>query len=120
MADIKNEAVATYDETLRRPVTLRQKLQLLRGKIQRFYVGHFRKEYVQERIAARKGECQRCGACCQLLVRCAFSAECDSQAGCSIYMHRPVNCRIYPLDNNHIAERDIVMPERPCGYYFED
>lgn len=100
--------------------TFGQKVRLIRGKLQRFYKGHFKKGYVAACIEARKGECKRCGACCQLLFRCAFAAECKAGVGCKIYAKRPVNCRIFPLNRSDLKERDLVMPGSKCGYYFED
>lgn len=103
-----------------RHTTLKQKIKLIRGKMHRFYVGHFDKAYVERHLARRKGECKRCGACCQLLFHCAFAAECKEGIGCKIYKNRPVNCRIFPLHPRDLSERDIVAPNQPCGYYFEE
>lgn len=102
-----------------RELSLKQKVKLIRGKVHRFLVGHFRKDYVQRHLAHRKGECSRCGACCQLLFRCAFAAECKEGIGCKIYKNRPVNCRVFPLHPRDLSERDLVMPDKPCGYYFD-
>jgi len=103
-----------------RRYTWRQKWQFVAGKLRRFYLGHFRKAYVAERKAARRGECARCGACCQLLHRCPWALDCEGLAGCRIYEKRPVNCHVFPLDGRDLAERDLVIPERPCGFHFED
>jgi Fe-S-cluster containining protein len=107
--------------TLMRPrdLTLKQKFKLIRGKVHRFYVCHFNKTYVARHLAKRHGECKRCGACCQLLFRCAFAAECKDGAGCKIYKRRPINCRVFPLHKRDLQERDIVSPETKCGYYFK-
>ena len=106
---------------VRRHYNWRQRWQFLAGKLRRFYLGHFRKALVARRIEARRGECARCGACCQLLHRCLWAIECeDGLAGCRIYEKRPINCRVFPLDRRDLAERDLVMPERPCGYSFEN
>lgn len=116
-----NQAKSTSPIFVRRRYTWRQKWQFLAGKLRRFYLGHFRKGLVAERIAARRGECGRCGACCQLLHRCPWAIECeDGLAGCRIYEKRPVNCRVFPLGRDDLAERDLVMPEHPCGFHFED
>ncbi|THB70615.1 MAG: hypothetical protein D6B25_19850 [Desulfobulbaceae bacterium] len=46
---------------------------------------------------SRSGECQSCGACCILPVRCLFLIDTeDGKAYCSIYAMRPLNCRKYP------------------------
>ena len=115
------EKIATRRPTpTPRKHNLQDKIRLVHGKIQRFYVGHFRKKYVARRLAIRKGECQRCGACCRLLIRCPYVKECQGEAQCRIYGKRPINCRIFPLNRRHLAERDLLLPEQPCGYYFED
>lgn len=106
---------------VRRRYTWRQRWQFVAGKLRRFYLGHFRKAYVARRIEARRGECARCGACCQLMHRCPWALQCeDGLAGCRIYERRPANCRVFPLDRRDLAERDLVRPEQPCGYFFED
>lgn len=101
-------------------LTLRQKLQLIHGKVYRFYVGHFRKSLVRRSLAQRKGECARCGTCCQLLFRCAFAKECSEGMGCKIYKKRPINCRIFPINKRDLSDRDILMPGQRCGYHFDE
>jgi len=121
MAEVKQAEQRITISRRRRNIKLREKLQLIRGKLQRFYIGHFRKEYVVERLSIRKGTCKRCGACCRLLFRCVYADQCHGGGvSCRIYSRRPVNCRIFPLDREHLAERDLMMPDRSCGYYFED
>ncbi len=100
--------------------TLHQNIRFIRGKILRFYLGHFHKEYVARRLAQRKGECKRCGACCRLLFKCAYVDDCKGHTECRIYQNRPVNCRIFPFNKQHLHERDILRPDEPCGYYFEE
>jgi hypothetical protein len=88
--------------------------QFLR-KARRFYIGNFRKEYIQEAIAeTREGECHRCGLCCELIYKCPFLGK-DSQnlPYCRVYGDlRPANCRNYPFDSKD-AEIDT------CGYTFK-
>ena len=38
---------------------------------------------------------------------------------CAHYHLRPPNCRIFPIDERDLADRDLVMPDVPCGYWFE-
>lgn len=102
-----------------RETSLKQKLIFIRGKLGRFYHGHFQKAYVTRQLAIRKGACARCGTCCKLLFKCAMADQCEGGTKCRIYRHRPVNCRIFPLNERDLAERDLLMPDRPCGYYFE-
>jgi uncharacterized protein len=87
--------------------------QLLR-KLRRTYLSAFRPEYVQKSIAeTRKGDCHRCGACCELVHRCPFLGR-DGQnlPYCRVYGElRPGNCRNYPLD---ATDSEIEQ----CGYTF--
>jgi hypothetical protein len=29
-----------------------------------------------------------------------------------------MNCRVFPIDERDLADRDLVLPERACGYSF--
>jgi Fe-S-cluster containining protein len=62
----------------------------------------------------RQGECQRCGACCHLPVRCWFLKQrADGTQYCAIYRFRPLNCRKYPrTEQEHITKSS-------CGFYFD-
>lgn len=117
MEDIKVIDSPLVEERLR-TLSFRQKVQLLYGKALRFYYGHFRKAHVERSLALRQGECKRCGACCNLLVECAFAKDCDGNAGCRIYAKRPVNCRIFPMDARDLTDRDLMLPSRSCGFSF--
>ncbi|MFL5815450.1 MAG: hypothetical protein ACJ763_17880 [Bdellovibrionia bacterium] len=88
--------------------------QILR-KLRRFYLGTFRPEYVEKAIAdTRKGECHRCGLCCELIYKCPFlGKDGQNQSYCRIYGDlRPANCRNYPFDKLD-AEID------QCGFRFD-
>lgn len=84
-------------------------------KSRRFYLGTFKSGYVAQSIQAnRKGECHRCGLCCELVYKCPFLGR-DSQnlSYCRIYGDlRPANCRNYPFDKTD-SEVD------QCGFRFE-
>ena len=88
--------------------------QFLR-KARRFYLGSFRKDYVQASIAAsRKGDCHRCGLCCELIYKCPFLGR-DGQnlPYCRIYGDlRPASCHNYPFD---AVDSEVAS----CGYKFE-
>jgi Fe-S-cluster containining protein len=61
----------------------------------------------------RRGDCNRCGACCKLPYECPFLRyDEDGLASCAVYRFRPPSCRKYPrtYDEN-------LTPET-CGYYF--
>lgn len=92
-----------------------------RGKIRRFLLGHLAKRKVDRMLSRRRGECKRCGACCALLWQCPhLDFDGDGNALCRIYDKRYVNCRIFPLDESELKERDFVRPDTACGYWFEE
>jgi len=83
-------------------------------KLRRFYIGNFKKSYIQESIAkTREGDCNRCGACCELIYRCPFlGRDALNLPYCRIYGElRPANCRNYPFDA-------IDSEIESCGYKF--
>ncbi|MHC4915676.1 MAG: hypothetical protein ACYTGB_09305 [Planctomycetota bacterium] len=90
------------------------------GKVRRFCLSTLRPRLVKAKVGRRKGECIRCGACCRLVFKCpALYHLSDGTAGCRYHQLRPMNCRVFPMDERDLAERDMVMPHHPCGFYFE-
>jgi len=98
-------------------LTVREKAVLARGKIRRFWLVHFRPRYVETSLARRRGECERTGACCNLLFACPLYAV-EPLPACRIHRHKPRVCRIFPIDERDLRDRDIISPDRPCGYSF--
>ncbi len=98
-------------------LTLREKWALGRGKLRRLYLVHFRPAYVQKSIARRRGECHRTGACCNLLYPCpAFTSQ--PLPTCRINARKPKVCRMFPIDERDLRDRDIISPDHACGYSF--
>jgi hypothetical protein len=86
--------------------------QFLR-KVRRMYFNWVYPDYIEESIKNnRQGECNRCGACCELIYKCAFlGKDDDNLAFCRIYGElRPGACRTYPFD---IVDHEIA---EPCSY----
>ncbi|MDF2548358.1 MAG: hypothetical protein K0R93_3256 [Anaerosolibacter sp.] len=87
------------------------------GKIRRFYLSHFGKDYVESQLEKREGNCKMCGRCCQLGYRCPFLRTDNS---CGVYNDhrwmRPAQCAFFPLDQRDMEE----MNNSACGYYFEN
>lgn len=101
--------------------TLRVRLILLLGVNRRFFLNLFRRKYVRKSLERRLGECKRCGVCCHLVAnKCgALHLHKDGQSTCRLYsFYRLPNCRTFPIDPHDIADRDLVAPETPCGYYW--
>ena len=84
------------------------------GKIRRFVNTNFRKQEMIAALALRRGECNRCGACCELLFKCPFlKKQPDGTTLCGIYHNRPNSCRLFPIE-----KRDIEELRGSCSYYF--
>lgn len=101
------------------PAALLRQTLLLWGRVRRFCLNVMRPGSVRERVARRHGACQRCGACCQLGSRCRHLRFENGLAVCACYDgQRPLNCRTFPIDARDLTDRDLVLPERSCGFYW--
>jgi hypothetical protein len=86
----------------------------VQGKLRRFVNVNFRKNEVIEKLALRQGECNRCGACCEILFKCPFlKKHGDGTSSCGIYEDRPNQCRLFPID-----QRDLREVKGTCSFYF--
>ncbi|HEY0004829.1 MAG TPA: YkgJ family cysteine cluster protein [Pyrinomonadaceae bacterium] len=84
------------------------------GKLRRFVSANFRKQEVIEALALRRGDCNRCGACCEILFKCPFlKKHLDGTTTCGIYEDRPNQCRLFP-----ITRRDLDEVRGTCSFYF--
>src|SRR6266540_2659594 len=84
------------------------------GKIRRLINTNLRKQEMIEALALRRGDCNRCGACCELLFKCPFlKKNPDGSTLCGIYENRPNSCRLFPIE-----KRDIEELRGTCSYYF--
>ena len=84
------------------------------GKLRRFVSANFRKQDVVEALALRRGDCNRCGACCEILFKCPFLKKHeDGTSTCGIYEDRPNQCRLFP-----ITRRDLEEVRGTCSFYF--
>ncbi len=93
-----------------------KKLKFARGKLRRFTLVKFRKAYVDKQTADRHGECNHCGDCCAILLRCPFLINLDDGSSqCSIYENRPGQCAAFPIE-----ERDLADVAFNCTYTFGD
>jgi hypothetical protein len=106
-----------------KPQTLRIRLTLLRGVLRRFLLNTFRPGYVRRSVERRTGDCTRCGACCHLVAnKCAsLHLHADGQSTCRLYtVYRLRNCCTFPIDPRDLADRDLVAPDTPCGYTWQE
>lgn len=103
-----------------RQMTLATRLKLLCGGPRRYLLGVLRPNYVTSQLAKRKGNCKRCGACCQMSWRCPhlFYDE-NNLAGCKVYgQGRAPWCKDFPIDQRCLNDRNSIGFEQPCGYWW--
>lgn len=93
---------------------------LLWGKLRRAFRVAFSKKAVETSLSRRRGACNRCGACCKLLFNCPAYDDSNGDPKCLIYNDRPGVCGLFPLDERDLRDRDLVMPSKKCGYWFEE
>jgi hypothetical protein len=87
----------------------------LRGKLRRFVQAKVLKQDNDALLAKRQGDCNRCGACCQILFRCPFlGTDAEGQYTCRIYEKRFAQCRLFPLHPEDLRELGDQ-----CSYTFE-
>jgi hypothetical protein len=87
----------------------------VRGKVRRFVQSSILRENTDALLARRKGECNRCGACCKILFQCPFlGTDAEGQYTCKIYDKRFAQCRLFPLH-----ARDLLELGEECSYSFE-
>lgn len=101
--------------------TLKIRLILLRGVMRRFFLNVFNPRYVRESLALRQGECRRCGVCCHLTASTcgALRSDKDGHSSCRLYkLYRLPNCCTFPIDARDLADRNLVAPDIPCGYFW--
>ncbi|MFO7900258.1 MAG: hypothetical protein R6V58_14505 [Planctomycetota bacterium] len=97
------------------------RLRLLLGRPRRLFENLFRKRKVHDNLARRVGECNHCGACCRMGIRCRLlTYDEDGKSSCDAYGNRlSANCRNFPMSEKDLAERDLICTQ-PCGYSFGD
>ena len=99
-------------------LTVRERMILGWGKARRFYLAHFRRGYVRESLARRTGHCNRTGACCHLMFTCPLLDQRATPVRCTIHEYKPKVCRLFPIDERDLRDRDLIAPDTPCGFSF--
>jgi len=79
---------------------------------------YLRPKKTQDLLSLREGECQRCGACCKIAFECPALGHEDNQPTCKLYKQRSDVCKLFPIDERDIKDRDILLPHIKCGYRF--
>lgn len=98
--------------------TLAERAAMAWGKVRRFALITIFKKRAAADLARRRGACTNCGACCKILFKCPAFEETPAGGWCTIYNDRPGVCALFPINEKDLRERDVVMPERRCGYSF--
>ncbi len=52
------------------------------------------------------------------MYHCAFLKKDGFVGACGVYPVRPEVCSLFPIDERDLRDRDLVMPDHPCGFYF--
>ncbi|HLL72635.1 MAG TPA: YkgJ family cysteine cluster protein [Pyrinomonadaceae bacterium] len=104
----------TAAKRLRAVEDARFRARQAQGKLRRFVSANFRKQEVIDALSLRRGECNRCGACCEILLKCPFlKKHGDGTSTCGIYEDRPNQCRLFPIER-----RDLDEVRGQCSFYF--
>ncbi len=104
----------TAAKRLRAVEDARFRARQAQGKLRRFVSANFRKQDVIDALALRRGDCNRCGACCEILFKCPFlKKHTDGTSTCGIYEDRPNQCRLFPIER-----RDLDEVRGQCSFYF--
>lgn len=82
------------------------------GQARRQVLCRLRPAYVAELRERRRGQCRRCGSCCDLTFHCPYLT---GEGPCRIYDDRPVTCRDFPID-----ALDLRLTRVPCGHWFDE
>jgi hypothetical protein len=101
-----------------KPWRLRQRYFAWRLKIHDAWGTYFQPKETTQTLAARQGDCNRCGACCRILYRCPYLKDTeDGNTTCSIYKGRPDQCATFPHDIRSIE----ILTEMgiSCSYTFQ-
>lgn len=100
-----------------RGIISRDGRQLIRGKLRRaiqsLNPAYARRLQIKHGMT---GGCVSCGASCNLLIQCPHW---DAQTHlCTVYEDRPSICRTFPITPKDIADRNLVIKDKSCGFKF--
>ena len=91
------------------------------GKIDRFLYAYDNPKAKQWTAGLRRvGKCNRCGACCLMLLKCPrLEFDENGLAICKDYntIPRPINCRVFPKDESDLREVKLLTGKE-CGFKF--
>ncbi len=81
----------------------------------RFYY-LFNKKQVLQSVEKRRGDCKRCGGCCNASIRCpSLAFDENGYAMCKEHESRPHMCKLYPYSGkdyfSHLKNK--------CGFWYD-
>lgn len=98
-----------------------KRFKLLQGTPRRFFLNVFLPNHVRKSLEQRRGQCLRCGTCCQLVWKCKFFHYDNGLPACKLYnKYRPSNCTNFPLNKADIKDRNLASPHTQCGFWWPD
>lgn len=101
-----------------KPWKIRERFYALKLKIHDAFGTYFQPKEVTRTLAARRGDCNRCGACCRILYRCPYLKDTpDGNTTCSIYDGRPDQCATFPHDAHSLQL--LTQMGVSCSYSFQ-
>jgi hypothetical protein len=100
-------------------MTLFGRFRLGLGKLRRTYLHTLHRGYIRRNLARRTGECARCGACCKLMFTCPYLDTSGQKSACTRHHMRWWNCKIFPVDERDLKDRDMIHGHGACGYHFD-
>lgn len=94
------------------------KLVLGWSKIRRIFFVYFTPNLAEKKLERRHGECKRCGTCCELMFVCPALDRSNGSIQCKRYDKRSKVCKLFPLDENDLKDRNRVNVKQKCGFSF--
>lgn len=89
--------------------------------IRRPFYNIFRKEYIKNQLKKRKGKCNQCGKCCEVMDILALKCKYLRDGKCTVFeenynTHEKCDIYQYPFD-----EKDMVITKKyaNCGFYWK-
>lgn len=88
--------------------------------IRRPFYSIFKKEYIKKNLGRRKGECKKCGKCCEVMDILSLKCKYFKEEKCTIFKDeygKNVECDIhqYPFDEK---DKTITKKHTNCGFYW--
>ena len=89
--------------------------------IRRPFYGIFRKDYIKKQLAKRKGRCNQCGKCCEVMDIIGLKCKYFKGGKCIIFKDqyskgKLCNIYTYPFDEK---DKAVTKKYANCGFYWK-